>query len=388
MAWREAANPAKAMFAVATICLVVFAFVDTGDDATIRSSVPSSVDLHEIAQIRFDRSPLGLDTLVDVAWSPNGRRLALAFDGGRKVVVLDTSTWRPVSHFERQEPDAMSRLAFLTDSELVVAPFRNISNSSMAFAVYEIETGRSIKEIARDPEWKFAPAAKIAITSSGKYIALLVAQGIWMPVLYDSVTGAFMGQIGPSIDAGSRALTVGPRDRVAIDVTHYVDRAKAVVQTEIQIIDTATNKTDRIISGRIPVVDSLAWSADGRWIASGGSYLGGDGKGGRVRDPDCIHIWDATTGELVTSFAGKYDPIERIAWHPSKPIIATASAKGGDEERGSAVHLWSVDRKEMLFEYKTPGVGEIDALSFDPHTGHLVWGSNGSLHVFEVEGLP
>lgn len=112
----------------------------------------------------------------------------------------------------------------------------------------------------------------------------------------------------------------------------------------------------------------------------------GDGKW--IRDTDPIRVWDTATGDMIASFAGFYDPNSRIAWHPSNAIIATASAKGGKGERGTAVRLWSMDRKSMLFEHKAPGASLINGVTFHPGTGHLIWGEGGALHVFDIIGLP
>ena len=112
------------------------------------------------------------------------------------------------------------------------------------------------------------------------------------------------------------------------------------------------------------------------------------GTGGRIwdRDPDPIRVWDIATGSIVAAFVGNYDPVGQLAWHPSRPILATESARG-DGDSGSAVRFWSISRKEMIFEYLAPYGGVITRLSFHPETGHLVWGRQGELQVFEVLGL-
>jgi WD40 repeat protein len=116
--------------------------------------------------------------------------------------------------------------------------------------------------------------------------------------------------------------------------------------------------------------------------------LRGAGDGKWIRDSDPIRVWDAAKGSMIASFAGFYDPIARIAWHPSNKVIATASAKGGERERGTAVRLWSMETKAMLFEHKTPGASLINGVTFHPRTGQLIWGWDGALYVFEIVGLP
>jgi hypothetical protein len=52
------------------------------------------------------------------------------------------------------------------------------------------------------------------------------------------------------------------------------------------------------------------------------------------------------------------------------------------------VRLWSVSRKEMLFEYKAPGTSIISGMSFHPGTGQLIWGWDNALYIFDILGLP
>ena len=79
---------------------------------------------------------------------------------------------------------------------------------------------------------------------------------------------------------------------------------------------------------------ALAWSPDGQWLASAGR----DGS---------IHIWDATTGEHLTSFFHG-EEITRLLWS-ERGTLASSSA--------SCVHLWILPSSpvEMLHPLR-PGL--------------------------------
>jgi len=59
---------------------------------------------------------------------------------------------------------------------------------------------------------------------------------------------------------------------------------------------------------------SSSWSSDGKYLASGGQ----DGK---------IVIWSTESGKPSATMEGGSAWVEHLAWHPSKPILATASGK-------------------------------------------------------------
>lgn len=67
---------------------------------------------------------------------------------------------------------------------------------------------------------------------------------------------------------------------------------------------------------------ALDWSADGRWIATGG----GDGH---------VALWDMT-GSLVDSWKVDDDRVEGLAFSPAQPLLGTNGADG-------AVRLWRID---------------------------------------------
>jgi WD40 repeat protein len=60
---------------------------------------------------------------------------------------------------------------------------------------------------------------------------------------------------------------------------------------------------------------ALAWSPDGKRIASGG-------------DDNIVHVWDASTGQALLQYRGHTDIIFKLAWSPDGAFIASTSADG------------------------------------------------------------
>jgi WD40 repeat protein len=89
----------------------------------------------------------------------------------------------------------------------------------------------------------------------------------------------------------------------------------------------ATNKCDGYIQAHRTAVFSLVWSPDGEKLATGGGV---------------IRIWDMQTGKLLTAF-GENDKVvyAHIAW-PSNVAPLVALETGLDDQSKTAVRYWDI----------------------------------------------
>jgi WD40 repeat protein len=105
---------------------------------------------------------------------------------------------------------------------------------------------------------------------------------------------------------------------------------------------------------------TVAWSPDGRWIASGG------------RDTDA-HITDAATGELHRTLAGHTGPIVGIDWTPGGDRLATGSADG-------TARVWEISddgARELLTVAARETQGGAGGMAFSPDGERLLTGDAG-----------
>jgi WD40 repeat protein len=89
-----------------------------------------------------------------------------------------------------------------------------------------------------------------------------------------------------------------------------------------------------LLSAALANASPLAWSPDGRYIASSCGDV-------------AIHIWEASTGRQITTWRVRSGLVLAVAWSSDSERLAAASAAGPK----SAVSLWSMHRKELILTY-------------------------------------
>ena len=364
------------------LVMVEIASTSSLAQTVIRSGV-SSVSLREVAIVRLKSSRSGGSSVLSLAWSVDGRRLAVSFDWGYQVAVLDTSNWKEVSRFGGKTFNPERTMAFLSETEILTYPEENTQASPWAAEIYDSETGHVLRQIARPPGHANASTRGVIVPWGRRVFGIKVGSKV---LLFDAKTTEFVSTLATPPDASIWAMAPGPGDQLAMALIFPLERARLQVRKPVYLLDALKNEITGVLPGHVPGVQSVSWSPDGRFIASGVSMLTSDGERKWIRDTDPVRVWDAMTQQLVVSFEGEFDPVNAISWHPSSALFATVSAKE-NPQLGYALRLWSLSARKLIFEYAAPGNGDFTALSFNPRTGQLALAWGGALHVYEVVGL-
>ena len=130
-----------------------------------------------------------------------------------------------------------------------------------------------------------------------------------------------------------------------------------------------------VYRGHATGVDAVAWSPDGKRIASSAFN-------------DTVQVWDAVDGSHVFTYKGHYDGAQAVAWSPDGKRIASASWD-------STVQVWDAVDGGHVFTYKGHSSG-VKAVAWSPDGKRIasgsedktvqVWDAVDGSHVFTYKG--
>jgi WD40 repeat protein len=128
----------------------------------------------------------------------------------------------------------------------------------------------------------------------------------------------------------------------------------------ISVSNTNQLKLMGILDGHGDSVNSIAFSPDGRFIASGS-------------DSGTIQMWDVQTGQIVTTFVGLTNTVFSVAFSPNGRILASGSWDG-------TIRLWDLQTAQSIFTLKS--LGPVSSVAFSPSGDSIVsssWNSKVQL---------
>ena len=105
------------------------------------------------------------------------------------------------------------------------------------------------------------------------------------------------------------------------------------------------------------IVDAVAWSPDGRYIASGGW-------------DNTVEIWNIDTDRLVKLYKGHTDVVSALAWSPDGRYIASGSWD-------HSVRVWSVYSGALLYSVRFSDF--VDAVAWSPNGQYLAVGGRDEM---------
>lgn len=123
--------------------------------------------------------------------------------------------------------------------------------------------------------------------------------------------------------------------------------ASAGTDKVVRLWDAEAGWLRRTLEGHSKNVSSIAWSPDGHTLASGG-------------EDRAVRLWDARTGRLIIIIEGHTDAVNSIAISPSGYLLASKSCDG-------TVRLWRCDTGENVAVLDEPAAKDWPpSLAFHP----------------------
>lgn len=287
------------------------------------------------------------------AMSPDGALLACA-DSGNAIQIWDLAKYK-ILHTLRGHASEVRTMAWAADSQRLAA-----GGADRIIHIWDARQG-SLSEQPVDPQ---ASRTCLAVRDNGNRILSLgagTALRVWDQesgnvVLQLEKAGAlraFAVSADGGFIAGARAMPDEP------EVWHaHPTRRKDPPADFLGIWNGKTGQLLRFLDGAKPPVTSLAFSPDGKKLATGG-FLGDD-----------VWLWDVADGEpiLLVPEASGGSSVEAIAWHPQGKFLAATGidymATGGNDGKTG---IWNVEGRHPIAWIAGGGT----ALAYHPRGHHL-----------------
>ena len=311
-----------------------------------RTALPRAEDaLRRATNYRLQLSLAHDKKLHAVAFSPNGHYLTTA--SGDNLHVWDVQTGREITPKPMKQPGGINKIVFIDDGSRLVS---GGSDDSGSIRLWDTSTG---EDKTPKPMSHGAPISALALgpgnllaTGSGRY--KIKETGIWQNsrvIFWNIATGDRSGAL-PSAKgdkqgdqpwiadlafntSGSR-LAVG---EVEMGITTVWDVGKLpgikAAIPKFSLRNWKPGKDGTPAPDAKMLVDSIAFSPDGRLLATGDRY-------------NSANLWDAKTGAHRKTLFGHTDQVRKVAFSPDGSRMATASADG-------TASIWDPTTGRMLF---------------------------------------
>jgi WD40 repeat protein/DNA-binding SARP family transcriptional activator len=332
-------------------------FTGSRTGATVRIWDASPDAGAELARIRTDDNP-------SLAWSPNGRRLAVSRPNG--CALIDTGSWQDVTALPtRLKGDRL--LAWSQDGSTLVAGHGEGAvawNPDSGAELFRLEpdvgtSGPAPVCVSPDgrhlaaAEW--VPPGENGVWAGGYRLRILDPDGLeirrlersgqgWVLRMQYSPDGSTIavaryGGLFPMapVDCGidlwdPTAETRRTLDTIGLDVAFDPTGRRLVtagLDGRAEIWNLHTGKLESTLDGHGDVVATVTWSPDGQWIGTGGHDA-------------TVRTWSAVTGEPALQFELEaQQPVTQVAFSPDGRRLA-----GGQE--GQGIWIWTLDRSELI----------------------------------------
>jgi WD40 repeat protein len=373
----------------------VFAFSPDGKYlATAGMATRDGVDQLRIWSVADGKQCTGVkkEWWGPLCFTPDG--LSLVCSDGVEVVLVSADTGAEVRRFKGLPHRPLSVNVSRDGKWIAAGDYRDVAGTESTILVWDAKTGKERCKITDENQgWVHT----VAFSPSG---AKLASATPYHASLWDADTGKHLDNLGEDATSdvafdkeGKRLVTAGdlslidPKNNVLLRTLGQRQTAERVAISpdgtriasigsnagRVRLWDADTGK-ELLVSAHSRDIHSVAYSPDGKWIATGSDDFEGDGS---------VRLWDAATGTEVRVLAS--DPARRSharsgAWALSftaNGTVLTAGTLRWDVASGRALPPAPTPEDRHAITYHSPDgrlIASVDTIEggiqlFDAKTG-------------------